>query len=55
MATEAGRGSVLYRDAGVTTLRQQPEGRMLDDRLQTLARTMELVQEVSAEPAAAAR
>jgi F420-dependent oxidoreductase-like protein len=42
-----------YRDAGVTTLRVQPEGRTLDERLQTLGRTVKLVKEVSAETVAA--
>jgi len=44
-----------YRDAGVTTLRVQPEGRTLNERLATLGRAMDLVREVSAERAAAAR
>lgn len=38
-----------YRDAGVTTLRLQPEGRTLDERLETLGRAVELVTEVSGE------
>ena len=38
-----------YRTAGVTTLRIQPEGRSLQERLDTLGRTVELVKEVSAE------
>jgi F420-dependent oxidoreductase-like protein len=42
-----------YREAGVTTLRVQPEGKTLEDRLHTLARTIDLVKQVSAEPAAA--
>jgi F420-dependent oxidoreductase-like protein len=42
-----------YRDAGITTLRLQPEGRSLDERLTTLARGLELVAEVAAEPAGA--
>ena len=42
-----------YREAGVTTLRLQPEGRTLEERLETLGRTVDLVKEVSKEPAAA--
>ena len=42
-----------YRDAGVTTLRVQPAGRTPGERLETLGRAMDLVKEVSAEPAAA--
>jgi len=41
-----------YRDAGVTTLRLQPDGRTLDDRLETLGRAVGLVNEVAREPAA---
>jgi F420-dependent oxidoreductase-like protein len=41
-----------YRDAGVTTLRVQPEGATLADRLETLGRVTELVRQVSAEAAA---
>jgi F420-dependent oxidoreductase-like protein len=41
-----------YRDAGVTTLRVEPEGCTLQERLTTLGQTMNLVAEVSAEPAA---
>ena len=44
-----------YRDAGITTLRVQPDGRTLDERLETLGRAVKLVQEVSAETATAAR
>ena len=32
-----------YRDAGVTTLRVQPAGSTLDERLETLGRVMDLV------------
>jgi F420-dependent oxidoreductase-like protein len=32
-----------YRNAGVTTLRVQPLGRTLDERLETLGRTMDLI------------
>ncbi len=39
-----------YRDAGVTTLRVDPEGTTLGERLETLARVVELVRAVSAEP-----
>ena len=42
-----------YRDAGVTTLRVQPEGKTLDERLTTLGRTIDLVEAVSAERATA--
>jgi len=38
-----------YREAGVTTLRLQPDGRNLEERLETLGRAVRLVQEVSAE------
>ncbi len=38
-----------YRDAGVTTLRIEPEGRRLEDRLKTLGRALDLVKSVSAE------
>ena len=38
-----------HRDAGVTTIRVQPEGRTPAERLETLARFMELVREVNAE------
>jgi F420-dependent oxidoreductase-like protein len=37
-----------YRDAGVTTLRVDPRGDTMQDRLDTLARTIELVKQVSA-------
>ena len=43
-----------YRDAGVTTLRLQPEGRTLEERLNTLGRAVELVNEVSGEKATSA-
>jgi F420-dependent oxidoreductase-like protein len=38
-----------YRDAGVTTLRVDPQGDGLDARLETLGRVVELVREVDAE------
>ncbi|HXK34567.1 MAG TPA: LLM class F420-dependent oxidoreductase [Dehalococcoidia bacterium] len=38
-----------YRDAGVTTLRLQPEGRTLKERLDTLGRALDIVKSVSAE------
>ncbi|MDP9237164.1 MAG: LLM class F420-dependent oxidoreductase [Chloroflexota bacterium] len=38
-----------YRDAGVTTLRVDPRGESMKDRLTILGRTVELVKEVSAE------
>lgn len=44
-----------YRDAGITTLRVQPEGRTLAARLETLGRVVDLVKSVSAEAVAAAR
>ncbi len=42
-----------YRDAGVTTLRVQPEGQNLAERLATLGRIIEQVRTVNAEQAAA--
>ena len=39
----------VYRDAGVTTLRVEPEGKTFDERLETLGRLMELAREVNAE------
>jgi alkanesulfonate monooxygenase SsuD/methylene tetrahydromethanopterin reductase-like flavin-dependent oxidoreductase (luciferase family) len=42
-----------YRDAGVTTLRLQPDGRTLQERLDTLGRAVKLVNDVSAEAVAA--
>jgi F420-dependent oxidoreductase-like protein len=44
----------LYRDAGITTLRLDPAGRGARERLDTLARAMDLVREVSSERAARA-
>ena len=38
-----------FRDAGVTSLRVGPAGKTLDDKLETLARTIKLVDEVSKE------
>jgi len=38
-----------YREAGVTTLRLQPDGRNLEERLDTLGRAVKLVREVSTE------
>ena len=38
-----------YRDAGVTTLRLQPDGRTLDERLKTLGTVLDLVKSVSEE------
>ena len=35
----------VYRDAGVTTLRVEPEGATLEERLQTLGRLIDLVRE----------
>jgi F420-dependent oxidoreductase-like protein len=39
----------VHRDAGVNTIRVDPDGATLDERLKTLARLMELVNEVNAE------
>jgi hypothetical protein len=41
-----------YRDAGVTTLRIHPDGRSLDERLETLGRAVDLVRSVAAEKVA---
>ena len=38
-----------YREAGITTLRLQPEGATPRERLDTLGRAVELVKQVSAE------
>jgi F420-dependent oxidoreductase-like protein len=38
-----------YRDAGVTTLRLDPDGKGLKERIETLGRAIELVKEVTAE------
>jgi len=38
-----------YRDAGITTLRVEPEGATLDERVETLGRVMDLVKAVNAE------
>ncbi|MGE0543614.1 MAG: LLM class flavin-dependent oxidoreductase [Dehalococcoidia bacterium] len=43
-----------YRDAGITTLRVQPDGRTLADRIETLGRVIDLVRAVSKETEAAA-
>jgi hypothetical protein len=43
-----------YRDAGITTLRVQPEGRTLAERIATLGRLIDLVRQVTAETAAPA-
>ena len=42
-----------YRDAGVTTLRVQPEGAYLAERIDNLGKVVTLIREVSAEKAAA--
>ena len=39
-----------YRDAGITTLRVQPEGGDLDAKLETLAKVIDLVSELNDEP-----
>jgi F420-dependent oxidoreductase-like protein len=44
----------VYRDAGITTFRAGPRGSSMAERLETLGRFMDIVAEVSAEPAAAA-
>lgn len=41
----------VYRDAGVTTLRVQPQGATFAERLATLGRFMDLAKAVNAEPA----
>ncbi|HLZ69862.1 MAG TPA: LLM class flavin-dependent oxidoreductase [Dehalococcoidia bacterium] len=41
-----------YRNAGITTLRLDPAGETMQERLDTLGRALQLVHEVSAEPAA---
>ena len=41
-----------YRDAGITSLRVDPEGATLDQRLRTLGRLLDLVRAVDAEPRA---
>jgi hypothetical protein len=38
-----------YRDAGVTDLRLEPMGRTPTERLDTLARTIDLVREINKE------
>ena len=40
----------VYQAAGVTTLRVEPDGETLDERLATLGRLVELVREINAEP-----
>ena len=40
-----------YRKAGITTLRVEPDGATLDERLTTLGRVMDLVRGVASEPA----
>ena len=42
-----------YRDAGITTLRVDPTGSSLEERLETLGQAIELVKEVSAETSSA--
>ena len=39
-----------HRHAGVNTLQVNPDGQALDERLATLARLVELVKEINAEP-----
>jgi len=39
-----------HRQAGVNTLQVNPDGQTLDERLATLARLVELVKEIDAEP-----
>ena len=38
----------IYRDAGVTTFRASPHGRTLEDQLETLGRTMDLIASLGA-------
>jgi len=40
-----------YRDAGVTTLRVDPDGRTVDERIETLGRVIDLVKGISEETA----
>ena len=40
----------VYQHAGVNTLQVNPDGQTLDERLATLARLVELVNEINAEP-----
>lgn len=40
------RRILAYRDAGITSLRVEPDGETLDERLQTLGRAMDLVRAV---------
>ena len=44
----------VYRDNGITTLRVQPAGETMAERLETLGRFMDLVRAVNAEAPAAA-
>lgn len=37
---------LAYRDAGINTLRVAPEGESLDDRLETLGRTLDIVKQI---------
>jgi len=43
----------VYRDAGITTLRVDPAGETLADRIETLGRIIEIVNQVSEEPVGA--
>ncbi len=38
-----------YRDCGVTTIRVDPDGRGMEERLETLGRFMRLLDEVNGE------
>ena len=40
----------VYQQAGVNTLQVNPDGETLEERLETLARLVELVNEINAEP-----
>jgi hypothetical protein len=44
----------VYRDNGITTLRVQPAGETMQERLDTLGRFMDLVRSVNAEAPATA-
>jgi len=46
-------GRRVYRDAGITTLRVDPAGETLADRIETLGRIIEIVKQVSEEPVGA--
>lgn len=45
--------SALWRDTGINTLRLYPAGATLGDRLNTLGRAIDLVEDLNHEPSAA--